>query len=71
MNTAIQLDKEDLDEIYAWVDTFQLSRAKRNIAWDFSDGFLMAEIVKSRFPRLVRLNLLVESLNSAVKRGNW
>ena len=30
------LDK--LGEIYAWIDTIPLSRQKKNIARDFSDG---------------------------------
>lgn len=71
MNPPITLDKEDLDEIYSWVDTFQLSRAKRNIAWDFSDGFLIAEIVQSRFPRLIDFRMMVEGLSKTVKEGNW
>ena len=65
------MEEDELDELYTWVDTFELSRAKRNIARDFSDGILIGEIVKARFPKLVNLKLLVESLNSDVKRGNW
>ena len=32
------LSDEDLAELYRWVDTVKLSRPKRNIARDFSDG---------------------------------
>ncbi len=31
-------DDDRLQELYLWVDTIPLSRPKRNIARDFSDG---------------------------------
>ena len=34
------LDDEELQRIYQWVDEVPLSRPKRNIARDFSDGVL-------------------------------
>lgn len=33
-----QLDEEEMQMIYNWVDEIPLSRPKRNIARDFSDG---------------------------------
>ena len=33
-----QLDEEEMQQIYNWVDEIPLSRPKRNIARDFSDG---------------------------------
>ena len=33
-----QLEEEDMQAIYNWVDEIPLSRPKRNIARDFSDG---------------------------------
>ena len=32
------LDDESLQELYTWIDEIPLSRPKRNIARDFSDG---------------------------------
>ena len=32
------LDDEELQKIYVWVDSVPLSRPKRNISRDFSDG---------------------------------
>lgn len=32
------LDEDALEEIYSWIDKIPLSRAKKNIARDFSDG---------------------------------
>ena len=34
---ARQLDEEEMQQIYNWVDEIPLSRPKRNIARDFSD----------------------------------
>ena len=33
-----QLDEEEMQAVYNWVDEIPLSRPKRNIARDFSDG---------------------------------
>ena len=33
-----QLDEEQLQDLYAWLDDIPLSRVKRNVARDFSDG---------------------------------
>lgn len=32
------LDAADLEEVYKWVDEVRLSRPKKHIARDFSDG---------------------------------
>ena len=40
------MDDDDLQRVYQWVDEIPLSRPKRNIARDFSDGVLTAEIVQ-------------------------
>ena len=50
---APNLNEEELNEIYSWVDQISLSKPKKNMARDFSDGVLMAEVVASFFPRLV------------------
>lgn len=38
MEDIPQLDEEEMQIIYNWVDEIPLSRPKRNIARDFSDG---------------------------------
>lgn len=38
MSDSIVLDDEELQKIYTWVDEIPLSRPKRNITRDFSDG---------------------------------
>ncbi|PAA94639.1 hypothetical protein BOX15_Mlig017903g1 [Macrostomum lignano] len=45
-----EIDDEVLQDLYAWIDQIPLSRPKKNIARDFSDGVLMAEVVKHYFP---------------------
>lgn len=42
---APHLNEDELNEIYIWVDSIPLSRPKKNMARDFSDGVLMAEII--------------------------
>lgn len=41
---ADTLSDDDLTRLYTWVDEIKLSRPKRNIARDFSDGVLVAEV---------------------------
>lgn len=44
---ADTLSNDDLTRLYTWVDEIKLSRPKRNIARDFSDGVLVAEVRKN------------------------
>eukprot|EP00070_Physeter_catodon_P037012 XP_028343906.1 sperm flagellar protein 1-like [Physeter catodon] len=62
---------EELAELYHWVDTIPLSRPKRNISRDFSDGVLMAEVISYCTPKLVELHNY--SAANAVERKsyNW
>ena len=50
------MTEDDLQIIYNWVDEIPLSRPKRNIARDFSDGVLLAEIIKHNLPKLVDMH---------------
>ena len=50
------LSDEQLRALYAWIDAIPLSRPKRNIQRDFSDGVLLAEVVAAYFPSLVELH---------------
>lgn len=36
---------DEMQELYTWVDDIPLSRPKRNIARDFSDGGALAAVV--------------------------
>ncbi|NWV79246.1 SPEF1 protein, partial [Dasyornis broadbenti] len=60
-----------LVSLYRWLDTVPLSRPRRNIARDFSDGVLAAEVVKFFFPSLVELHSFVPTSSTAQKVANW
>jgi hypothetical protein len=70
MNNA-QDEESELMYIYEWVDSIELSRPKKNIARDFSDGVLLAEIIKSYFPHIVDLHNYPSCSNSKHKESNW
>ncbi|XP_029788678.1 uncharacterized protein LOC115286030 isoform X4 [Suricata suricatta] len=55
----------------AWLDGLPLSRPKRHLARDFSDGVMLAEIVKHFYPRLVDLHNYVPTCNTDRKLSNW
>ncbi|XP_077638687.1 sperm flagellar protein 1 [Lonchura striata] len=60
-----------LVSLYRWLDTVPLSRPRRNIARDFSDGVLAAEVVKFFFPSLVEMHSFVPTSSTAQKVANW
>ncbi|XP_060689202.1 sperm flagellar protein 1-like [Hemiscyllium ocellatum] len=68
---AAGMDEESLQDLYAWVDTIHLSRAKRNISRDFSDGVLIAEVVKFHFPKLVEMHNYTPANSTQQKLNNW
>ena len=65
------LEEDELKDVYEWVDSFTLSKAKRNIARDFSDGVLVSEILKHYFPELVNLHSYIAYNNNDMKIDNW
>ena len=64
-------EENELMYIYEWVDSIELSRPKKNIARDFSDGVLLAEIIKSYLRRLVDLHNYPSCSNTKHKESNW
>ena len=66
-----EITEEDLQEIYNWVDEIPLSRPKRNIARDFSDGVLTAEIVKHYLNKMVDLHNYSQAHSVSQKTYNW
>ena len=57
--------------IYEWVDSVPLSRQKKNIARDFNDGVLLAEMIKYHYPKLVDLHNCPSSSSAEMKMSNW
>jgi len=52
----MDLTEEQYRALYSWIDAIPLSRPKRNMARDFSDGVLLAEVVAAYFPQLVEIH---------------
>ena len=50
------ISEEEMQEVYNWVDEIPLSRPKKNIARDFSDCVLIAEVIKHFIPSIVDLH---------------
>ena len=66
-----ELNEEELKEVYNWIDEIPLSRPKRNIARDFSDGVMAAELVSFFFPHLVELHNYYSTNAVDKKKYNW
>ena len=67
----MDIAEEELHALYTWVDEIPLSRPKRNIARDFSDGVLCAEVVRHYFPALVELHNYSPANSVTQKTYNW
>lgn len=67
----IELDEQLLQDLYAWIDQVPLSRSKRRIERDFSDGVMVAELVKYYFPNWVELHNYAPANNTQQKMINW
>lgn len=66
-----EFTQSDLIDLYGWVDTIPLSRKKRNLARDFSDAVLMAEVVNHFYPKTVDLFNYQQGLRVDTKIYNW
>ena len=71
MAAQLAMDDAELQRLYAWVDEIPLSRPKRNIARDFADGVLVAEVCHHYFPRLVDLHNYPPANSMQQKLYNW
>ncbi|KAJ3149098.1 Sperm flagellar protein 1 [Geranomyces michiganensis] len=70
MRTAVASSlpsSSDYDELYAWIDEIPLSRPKKNIQRDFSDGVVAAEVNSHFLPKLVDLHNYPPANGSAQK----
>ena len=65
------ISDDDLLTLYEWIDSIPLSREKKNIARDFCDGVLTAEIMKYYYPKLVDLNNYRGANSTQLKLVNW
>lgn len=66
-----ELGDEQLRALYAWIDAIPLSRPKKNITRDFSDGLLFAEVIHAYFPHLVEIHNYVPANSLKQKHYNF
>ena len=67
----VALTDEQLRALYAWIDAVPLSRPKRNISRDFSDGVLVAELIAAYFPTMVELHNYTNAHSISQKMYNF
>lgn len=67
----LEISEEELQELYRWIDSVPLSKPKRSIARDFSDGLMMAEVVKHFFPKMVDVHNYIATNSVSKKVHNW
>lgn len=65
------MSEEELQALYAWIDEIPLSRQKKNINRDFSDGVLAAEVVHHFLPKVVELHNYSPANSTQQKMDNW
>jgi len=65
------LNERELQELLLWVDQIPISREKRNLVRDLSDGVPIAEIVRHFIPRLVEMHQYTPSNGTPAKEKNW
>lgn len=65
------LTGEELQMLYTWIDEIPLSRQKKNITRDFSDGVMAAEVVHHFLPSLVEVHNYTPANAIQQKLDNW
>jgi hypothetical protein len=58
-------------DIELWIDSLPLSRKRKNLARDFSDGLFMAEVLHIFYPKIVDLHNYEQALRIDTKIYNW
>jgi hypothetical protein len=70
-NELKQLSQVQMDEVYKWVDSFNLTQKKSLIQRDFSDGVMLYEILTQLFPKLLSQVKLQHFSCVSKKKENW
>ncbi|XP_014599084.1 PREDICTED: sperm flagellar protein 1-like [Polistes canadensis] len=77
MNDEYGNDQNDHSrELCAWIESIPFSKPKKNLSplslyRDFSDGVLLAEILKVYYPRYVDIHNYISANNYFLKKENW
>jgi len=66
-----ELDPSKLEMLYSWIDGVPLSRPKKSLTRDFSDGVMVAELLQHFLPKLVDMHNYSPANSSAQKMNNW
>jgi hypothetical protein len=65
------MDKEETESLIKWLNNIPLSKRTGNFARDFSDGVMLAELLKYYYPRYVDLHNYSPAFKWASKVENW
>jgi hypothetical protein len=71
MSWEMDLNDQMLEDLYEWIDSIPLSRQKKRIERDFSDGFCVAEIVHHFLPNIIDMHNYTPAYNITQKQANW
>ncbi|OAF70813.1 hypothetical protein A3Q56_01403 [Intoshia linei] len=71
MANSQHMDTDTLEELYQWVDKIPLSRPKKDIRRDFSDGVMTAEVVYFFNQNIIDMHSYSPAVNSERKKNNW
>ncbi|CAF1044282.1 unnamed protein product [Adineta steineri] len=71
MSWEMELEENILEDLYLWIDSLPLSRPKKRIERDFSDGTLVAEIIRYYLPDLVEMHNYTPANSFQPKKANW
>jgi len=70
-----ELTQEQFREVYVFVDQVPISKVKKNLNRDFSDGSLAAEVISFNLPPnhkgLIQVHNYVSTSQLKQKRANW
>lgn len=67
----MELDEKKLEDLYEWIDQVPLTRPKKRIERDFSDGCMIAELVRHFLPNIIDLHNYTPANNLEQKMANW
>ncbi|KAJ3108461.1 Sperm flagellar protein 1 [Phlyctochytrium planicorne] len=67
----MDLSEDEISSLLAWIDDIPLSRPKRNITRDFSDGVAAAEVIHHFSPKLVDMHNYSPANAVSQKLYNW
>jgi hypothetical protein len=74
MEASSNLKSDELEALRLWLSEFDLSRCGKlgkKLNREFSDGILLAEMLKSRFPTIVEMHNYVSCCSVQAKTNNW